>query len=138
MRARVRDYMTSEVETLAPENTLMEALRLEMQLRIRHIPVVDKGELVGILTDRDLKRATPSVLSDGDRADQNRVMTQTKVGQIMTRSPQVIEPDAPLYDAVETMANKKYGALPVVDGGKLAGIITETDLLRAFLSVLEK
>ena len=133
----VRDYMATDLVTLTPDDSMEAAVLLERQRRIRHIPIVDGGTLVGIVTDRDLKRAMPSPLAGADQQSYERVSETTRVSRIMTRSPVTISPDAPLSDAVRILCEKKFGALPVVDSGRLVGIITETDMLRAFLQVLE-
>jgi len=137
MSGTVRDYMIAGVETLAPDDLMKTALLLERRLRIRHIPIVENGKLVGILTDRDLKRVMPSPLTGADEEQFEYVAETTHVKQIMTRSPMTISPDAPLKDAVRLLCEKKFGALPVVQGEQLVGIITETDMLRAFLAILE-
>jgi CBS domain-containing protein len=134
----VRDYMVSEVETLAPDDSLETAVMLERRFRIRHIPIVENGELVGMVTDRDLKRALPSPVTGSDQETFERVVQTTLLRQIMTRSPTTISPAAPLREAVQIMCDKKFGAIPVVEKGKLVGIITEVDMLRAFLRLLDK
>src|SRR5262245_31802746 len=138
MIGTVRDYMVSEVETLTPEDSLETAVMLERRLRIRHIPILENGELVGMVTDRDLKRALPSPMTGTDQQTFERVVQTTHVRQIMTRSPTTIPPAAPLRDAVQILCEKKFGALPVVENGKLVGIITGVDMLRAFLTFLDK
>jgi len=136
MTATVRDYMVSEVETLGPDDSLETAVMLERRFRIRHIPIIDDGELVGIVTDHDLKRALPSPGSDQQTFE--HVVQTTRLRQIMTRSPMTISPTAPLRDAVQILCEKKFGALPVVEKGKLVGIISGVDMLRAFLAFLDK
>jgi len=138
MLSEVRDFMTLKVEALAPDATMEEAVLLAMRRKIRHIPIVEAGKLVGILTDRDIKKAMPSLLTGVDQEEYRRILSATRVSQIMTRSPTTTTPDAPLREVVRTLCDKKFGALPVVEGGRVVGIITETDLLRAFLKVLER
>ena len=130
--------MVSAVETLGPDDSMEAAVALERRRKIRHIPIVENGVLVGIVTDRDLKRAMPSLLTGTDQQTYERVTQTTPVKQIMTRSPMTIAPDAPLREAVRILCDKKFGALPVVEGGALVGIITETDVLRAFLEILDR
>jgi CBS domain-containing protein len=137
MIGTVRDHMVSEVETLAPGDSLETAVMLERRFRIRHIPIVENGELVGMVTDHDLKRAMPSPLTGTDQQTFERVVQTTLLRQIMTRSPTTISPTAPLRDAVHVLCDKKFGALPVVEDGKLVGIITAVDLLRVFLTFLD-
>jgi acetoin utilization protein AcuB len=137
MIGTVRDYMISQVETLTPDDSLETAVMLERRFRIRHIPIVESGELVGMVTDHDLKRALPSPVTGSDQQTFERVVQTTRLRQIMTRSPTTISPAAPLRDAVQILCEKKFGALPVVEQGRLVGIITGVDMLRAFLAVLD-
>ena len=137
MVGTVRDYMVSDVETLTPEDSLETAVMLERRLRIRHIPILENGELVGMVTDRDLKRALPSPVTGTDQQTFERVVQTTRLRQIMTRSPATISPAAPLRDAVQMLCEKKFGALPVIENGRLVGIITGVDMLRAFLMFLD-
>ena len=137
MIGTVRDYMVSQVETLSPDDSLETAVMLERRFRIRHIPIVESGELVGMVTDHDLKRALPSPVTGSDQQTFERVVQTTRLRQIMTRSPTTISPAAPLRDAVQILCEKKFGALPVVEQGRLVGIITGVDMLRAFLAVLD-
>lgn len=135
----VRHAMTSPVETLPPDATMEDGILLEMRRRVRHIPIVEDGNLVGIVTDRDLKRATPSVLSGVDREEYERVVRGTPLSRVMTRDPVTVTPETPLREAVGIMVERKYGSLPVLDGdGRLVGILTESDALRAFQALLGK
>ena len=133
----VEERMIRQVVTLTESASLREALALLQRHRIRHIPVVENGRLVGILTDRDVKRATPSLLSGISQEDYDRVLVQTHVSQVMTRNPFSVTPSTSLKDATKLLAERKYGALPVVEGDRLVGILTNTDLLRAFYESLE-
>ena len=134
----VRDYMMTKVETLGPDDSLETAVMLEQRFRIRHIPILEHGELVGMVTDHDLKRALPSLLTGMDQQTFERIVQTTQLRQIMTRSPTTISAAAPLREAVQILCEKKFGALPVVENGKLGGIITAIDVLRAFLTMLSK
>ena len=133
----VEERMTRQVVTLTENASLREALALLQRHRIRHIPVVEDERIVGILTDRDVKRATPSLLSGVSQEDYDRVLAQTHVSQVMTRNPFSVTPSTSLKDATKLLAERKYGALPVVEGDRLVGILTNTDLLRAFYESLE-
>src|SRR5436853_238624 len=123
--------MTAPAISIAPGETLREALNLMRSHRIRQLPVVEDGALVGIITDRDTKRATPSVLS-GDRQEYDRILDKTHVQQFMTREPMTITPDTPVKAAVRIFITQKVGALPVINDGSLIGIVTQIDALRAF------
>lgn len=123
--------MTRSVETLSPAQTLREVTELLLTHHIRHLPVVDGDfRLVGIVSDRDVKRATPSLHSGVDRQSYERVLEETTVAQFMTREPTAIAPDAPLKAVARILVDSKVGALPVVDDGRLVGIVTDIDLLR--------
>lgn len=137
---KVRSRMKTELVTLSAEETLRDAVTLELQRKIRHIPIVDaKGALVGIVTDRDIKRALPSPLTGQLASEEyDSVLDQTRLSKVMTRDPQSVSPEAPLADAVKLMFEKKIGGLPVVENGKLVGIFTQTDALKLCLDLLQK
>jgi len=136
---KVRSRMKTELVTLTPEDTLREAVRLELQRKIRHIPIVDAGKLVGIVTDRDIKRALPSPLTGQlAREEYDAVLDETRVGKVMTRDPQTVSPDDTLATAVQLMFDKRIGGIPVVENGKLVGIYTQTDALSLCLELLKK
>ena len=134
---RVRDVMTPNPVTLSPEENLMEALQLMRLRHIRRIPIVAQGKLVGLLTEGDLKRAEPSTLSD-TQEEFLAVMEGTPVNRIMIENLVTTTPDAPLVDAARTLWSSKYGALPVLEDGKLVGILTDNDLLGALVKLLER
>jgi acetoin utilization protein AcuB len=134
-RPTVAEFMTPNPFTLEPEDSLMQALET-MRLRgVRRIPIVLAGVLVGLLVEGDLKRAEPSTLSQSQE-DFNRVMEGTTVSRIMIQSPVTVTPATPLVEAARTLHSTKYGALPVVEDGRLVGIITDNDMLRALIDVL--
>jgi acetoin utilization protein AcuB len=114
----VRDYMSAKVVTVGCQCPIADARALLRQHRIRQIPVVDKGRLVGIVTDRDIRSAA--------------VPAQT-VGEVMAAKPTVIGPGTPIDEAARVLRKLKVGALPVVDGNRLVGIITTADVLDAFV-----
>ncbi len=106
--------------------------------RIRHAPVVSDEKVIGILTDRDVKRASPSALSGIDQTQYDRVLNETRVGQAMTRNPFTVTPSTSIRDAIKVLIDRKYSALPVVEGDRLVGIITGTDMLRLFHETLDE
>jgi acetoin utilization protein AcuB len=126
----VEDAMTKSVLTLTPGQSLRDAINLLRSKRIRHLPVVEEKKLVGIVTDRDVKRATPSVLSGVAKEEYDSALATIKVGQLMTREPITVTRKSKLKAAVEIFIEQKVGALPVVDNGHLVGILTEIDILR--------
>ena len=128
----VGDVMTADPLTLEPEESLMRALEI-MRLRgIRRIPVVLAGMLVGLLAEGDLKRAEPST-----QEDFNRVMEETQISRIMIQNPVTTSARTPLLDAAKLLYTTKYGALPVVEDGRVVGILTDNDLIGALVRVLE-
>jgi len=124
--------MTPDPISIAPDAPLGEALRLTRAHHVRHLPVVSGGELVGIVSDRDLRLALPSSLEGGDDA----AGESTRVAEVMTRGVITVGPGDTLEDAAGRMRRHRVGALPVVDAaGALLGIISETDLIHAFVEV---
>jgi acetoin utilization protein AcuB len=132
----VEEVMSRSVITLAPEQTLRDAVNLLRSKHIRQLPVVEDSRLIGIITDRDIKRATPSLLQGVDREVYDRVLDTTQISQFMTREPLTVTPDSDLKDAVMIFIDSKIGALPVVTSGKLVGIITQIDALRVLYGKL--
>jgi len=132
----VSEIMTREVITLRPESNLREAIAVIQKFRIRHIPVVESGKLAGIVTDRDIKRATPSLHGGVTQEDYERVLNETRLFQVMTRDPMSVPPDASLKTVAKILVERKYGALPVVDDGALVGIVSDIDLLRVLHDML--
>lgn len=135
---RVQDYMTREPVTLHEQDPLREAVELVMVRRIRHIPILNAEEkLVGIVTDRDVKRTLPSPLSATAQEEHEAVLETTALHQVMTREPITTGPDADVADAVEILVHSRIGGLPVVQDGTLVGVFTEKDALRGYLDLLK-
>jgi acetoin utilization protein AcuB len=128
----VRDSMTREVVTVAPGATAAEALALCRERRIRHLPVVEGGRLVGLISDRDLRSATPA-LGDPDRT---AALERITVGDEMAREVVTAHPDDPIEHAAMAMYEKRIGCLPVVGGDELVGILTASDVMKAFVRLV--
>jgi acetoin utilization protein AcuB len=139
MRARrvVEDIMTPNPLTVTPRNAIRSAVNLMREGGFRRLPVVDRGRLVGIITDRDLRRAANSPVVVREQWYDNFILDHIEVGSCMTPNPLTIEPDAPIAEAARIMRNHKIGGLPVVANEQLVGIITETDLLDFLIELLE-
>ena len=133
----VADAMTRDPVTLGPEDTLMKGVEVMRKERIRRIPIVAGDMLMGLLAEGDLKRAQPSALSDSQE-EFTRVMEGTPISRIMIQNLVTTTADAPLLDAAETLRTTKYGALPVLRGSKLVGIITDNDLVRSLVGLLSQ
>jgi acetoin utilization protein AcuB len=131
---RVRELMTDPVITARPDMPVLDARHLMVEHRIRHLVVTsDGGELLGIVTDRDIRLNLPSQATSLSVWEMNYLLTRLTVEKVMTTSVITVGPDRSARDAAELMLDHRIGALPVVDGGRLIGIVTETDLLRAFV-----
>jgi acetoin utilization protein AcuB len=128
---RVRDMMTKDVITVPAEMPVLEARQLMVQKRIRHLLVTENGKLVGIITDRDIRLNLPSPATSLSVWEVNYLLARLTVGEVMTRSVIVIDSERAVAEAARIMVEHKIGALPVVDGGRLVGIVTESDFVRA-------
>ncbi len=129
IRKKVRDLMAREVVTLGRNDTLQLARDIMTLGRIRHFPVVEGEEVVGVVSQRDLFRASlGSVLKYGEKA-QREFLGAVRVKEVMSQPPITISPDASIQEAALLMAEKKIGCLPVVENGRLVGLMTETDIL---------
>ena len=133
----VADAMTRDPVTLGPEDTLMKAVEVMRKQGIRRIPVVVADTLVGLLAEGDLKRAQPSALSDSEE-EFVRVMDGTQISRIMIQNPLTVTENVPLLDAAQTLHTTKFGALPVLRDGKLVGILTDTDLVGALVTLMSQ
>lgn len=130
MTLKVSDLMSHPVLTLEADETLSLAEEIMSLTRLRHLPVIDGDcHLVGLVTHRDLLRAQASSLAALSRYEDKQLKRGVAVSEVMRREVESIASDAAAVDAARLMRQKKYGCLPVVDGGVLVGIITEADFL---------
>jgi len=126
----VRDLMTSEVATLRAQDRLSLAEDIMKLGRIRHLPIIDaNGHLCGILTQRDLFRGALAKLLGYGPVAQDKIFQSLIVEDIMCKQVVAIGPNVPIVEAASVMEAKKIGCLPVVEGEKLVGIITEADFV---------
>ncbi|MBI3455952.1 MAG: CBS domain-containing protein [Candidatus Rokubacteria bacterium] len=132
----VRDIMQPKVTTIPPKTTLPEAVRLARERGIRHLPVVEGGELIGIVSDRDLKRAMASPATSLEAHELAYLLDRLTVAEIMTRAVITVGPMSPLEDAARLMVLERISALPVTEGGRLVGIVSETDVLQLFVKAM--
>jgi acetoin utilization protein AcuB len=130
----VRQRMTKSLITLKPEDSLQHAHDRLQKYRINQLPVVRDGKLVGIITDRDVRDAYPSSLRHIRAEDVQEFAEVHTVEQVMTHEVITIGPEATLREAAFRLRQSRLGALPVVENGKLVGIITRSDLLDAMLA----
>ena len=135
---RVAEIMTPNPVTVTQRNAIRTAINLMREGGFRRLPVVDRGKVVGIITDRDLRRAANSPYVVREKWYDNFVLDHIEVGACMTPDPLTIEPGASIAEAAHVMRDHKIGGLPVVQDGKLVGIVTETDLMNFLIELLEK
>lgn len=128
----VNDLMTQVPNTVTPATPLRNVLGLMKTGGYRQIPVLDNGKLVGIITDRDIRLVMNSPMVLHERTQDEEILNSVTVESCMTPNPISVTPDTPAYRAAEILSMYKFGALPVVDGDTLVGIITVTDYLRYF------
>lgn len=140
MTRTVEDIMTRAVVTLREEDNMLAIAEGMHAYGLRHIPVVDNGKLVGLLTHRDVLRFKDSEYTRGRARDaiEDRRSEQTFVASVMTRDVQTVRPETPLAEAAQQLVNHKFGCLPVTSpDGTLQGIVTEHDFLKAFVDHLK-
>ena len=133
----VRDRMSSPAVTITPNTTLQDALNLMHEHRFRRLPVVDeKGRLVGIVSERDLLYASPPPATLLNGLELNHVLSKLQIEEVMTQDVITTTPDAFIEDAARLMVENKIGGLPIVDeDNHVVGVITETDVFRAFIEM---
>lgn len=132
----VKLWMTSNVLTVNSTQTLLEVEQIMRENRIRRVPVVDDGHLIGIISREDIYRALPSIFDPSISPEILDQAGRVEAGSIMTRSPVTVEPSTPLEQAALMMRTHKFGSLLVMQNEELVGIITETNIFDAFLEVL--
>ena len=129
---KVRELMTGAPITVSPDTPVFDARQTMVKERIRHLLVTDAGRLVGIITDRDIRLNLPSQATSLSMWEVNYLLAKLTVSKVMTKSVIIVGPDQEAADAARLLLEHKIGALPVLDGEHLLGILTETDVLRAF------
>lgn len=137
-RLLVADVMTAPVLTVRSAATAREAMETMHLRRIQHLVVVDpEGRVEGVLSERDLRSAQPSVVLVPDQGTRERALTLVRVAEIMTRYPQTVTPNMPIAAILERMLETKVGSIPVVDHhGRPVGIVTGFDVLGLALRLL--
>ena len=133
----VKDAMTKDPIVVQPKTTFPEIQELMKKHSIRRLPVVnEKGELVGIISDHDVMSAMPSPATTLSKWEMNTLLDQLEAREFMTSPVFVTSPDCPLEEVARFLRDKKIGAMPVMEGSKLVGIVTESDIFRAFVDML--
>jgi acetoin utilization protein AcuB len=142
MKIQYKGFMREKINknpvTIGPDASFYEARTLIRDKGVRHLPVVDKNQrIVGIVTDRDIRQASPSDATMLSVQELHYLLGKLKVSSFMTRKEKLITitPDTLIEEAVQLMHDNKIGCLPVIEGGKLYGIFTETDALAHLVDV---
>ena len=126
----VADLMTEDVRTVGPEDTLLDVYDVMSELNVRHVPVVDDGELVGLVSHRDLLKGALGDVGDMPVTTQRNFLATQPVDVAMMRGAESVGPDTSLQEAASLMLENKFGCLPVTEGSRLVGILTEADFVR--------
>ncbi|MBZ0169056.1 Inosine-5'-monophosphate dehydrogenase [Candidatus Methylomirabilis lanthanidiphila] len=126
---QLSEIMNPKLITVETRASLRQAQRMLDQHHIRHLFVMDGKRLVGIVTDRDLRKAAPSSKSPLTTREREEFMDELKVMEVMSRKLITAAPTTTVREAAKVMVHEKIGCLPVVHGNTLVGIVTETDLL---------
>ncbi|NMA66630.1 MAG: CBS domain-containing protein [Clostridiaceae bacterium] len=132
----VKNKMTTNPFTISPDQTIPEAHEIMTTHKVRRLPVMKKGKLVGIVSKEDIVQASPSKATSFSMGEITYLLSKTKISQIMSKDIITISPDALLEEAAILMRDKEISFLPVVDNGKLVGIITESNIFDAFIELL--
>jgi acetoin utilization protein AcuB len=128
--------MTKNPITVDSDTYVLDAQKIMRENNIRRLPVVDKGKLVGIVTQHDLLMASPSPATSLSIHELNYLLSKMKVKEIMKKNPMTFGPDTPFEEALRIGQDKKIGSFPVVEKGKLVGIATESDIIRFLTEAL--
>lgn len=132
----VRDFMTANPVVVSPDTPIQEALKLMKDHGFGRLPVCSDGKLVGILTEADVMKVSPSPATTLSVYEINYLVSKVKVSEAMTKSPVTVSPDDTVEYAVLVMRDNKIGGVPVIDGDKLVGIITESNVFEALIEML--
>jgi acetoin utilization protein AcuB len=133
----VREWMAKDPVTVEPKTTIKAAWKLMQDRRIRHLPVVLKGNLVGIVTDRDLRRVLPSPATSLEIHELHYLLDKLTVDEVMTKDVIATVPGADLPSAARAMLRNRIGALPVIESGAVVGVLTRSDTLEALTTAAE-
>jgi len=132
----VENWMNPNVITVDADDSMLDATKILKEHNIRHLPVLEKGKLVGVITDRDLKRASPSDATSLEAHELLYLIATIKVREIMTRNPITVPYNYTIEEAAQILLEAKISGMPVVDkAGDVIGTITQTDLFKVLISL---
>ena len=132
---RVRDLMTEKPITVHPDTQMLEARQRMLEARIRHLIVTDDERVIGIVTDRDIRLNLPSPATSLSVWEMNFLLAKLTVRDVMTRAVMIVDPKRSAAEAAQIMLAHKISALPVTEGERLVGILTESDFVRVVAGV---
>ncbi|HHW44093.1 CBS domain-containing protein [Desulfofundulus thermobenzoicus] len=131
----VRDYMSTSPITINQETPILEALNIMRKNRIRHLPVTERGRLIGVVTERDLLTVSPSPATTLSVFELNYLLSKMVIREVMKKNVITVVPDCTIEEAALLMREHRIGSLPVVEGDRLVGLITQTDILDALIRI---
>ncbi len=132
----IKDWMTKDPVTITEDTSMIKAIHIMKEKRFRRLPVVTQGKLVGMVTDRDLKEASPSKATTLDVHELYYLLAELQVKEIMSRNPLSVIQDDTVEHAAQLMLEHTFSGLPVVDKSEqVVGIITQSDVFRAFMHI---
>jgi acetoin utilization protein AcuB len=132
----VENWMNPNVITVDADDSMLDATKILKEHNIRHLPVLEKGKLVGVITDRDLKRASPSDATTLEAHELLYLIANIKVREIMTKNPITVPYNYTIEEAAEILLQAKISGMPVIDkDGDVIGTITQTDLFKVLISL---
>jgi acetoin utilization protein AcuB len=134
---RIDKWMSHPPESVKPLDSIRHAREIMETRRINQLPVIVRKQLVGLVTDRDLRDAFPSVFADSNTAKAAPDPARISVEQVMTSNAVTLAPDDNIEHAARLMLQERFGSIPIVDGEQLVGILTRSDILRAFVALCE-
>ncbi|RJP55708.1 MAG: CBS domain-containing protein [Anaerolineaceae bacterium] len=132
----VGERMSHPVITVSPDTPVHDALAMFRKENIRRAPVVKNGKMFGIVSESDLLNASPSPATSLSVWEMNYLLSKVLVKHVMTKKVITVDVDTPIEEAARIMADKKIGGMPVMRSGKVAGMITETDLFKIFFELM--
>ena len=124
--------MSTKIVSISADDTLRVVKEIMEHGSVRHLPVVKGGDLVGVVSQRDLLKASLSNVMGLPAEEQSLFLEGVSIAEVMSAPPVTIDAGASVQDAAKLMAERKIGCLPVLDSGDFKGIVTETDVLRYF------
>jgi acetoin utilization protein AcuB len=135
---KVKDIMTEKLVTIEPDEPIIQAIKAMDEGGLRRLPVLKAGHLIGIITDRDIRKALNSPMVFHEKTYADYLLREIRVGSCMTREPLTVSPQADIVDAAALMEQEKIGRLPVMNGNRLVGIITVSDLVDYLILILKE